>query len=166
MDKNITARYKDSHTIHKVREFHKVFHHPVEVAPTVPSPATRLLRFKLIFEELLEFGRAIGVEGLAGIPQEEFEQHVRTALGGVVLDETLATDLVEAADALGDLDYVVQGANLAFGFPAEAVVANIHESNMSKLGADGQPILAPGGKVVKGPNYHKPDIASVLANHS
>jgi predicted HAD superfamily Cof-like phosphohydrolase len=151
------------HTLTLVRQFHKAFGHPASDVITTPDAKTRLLRFRLLLEEVMEFGRAIGVAPLAGIPEEEFLEKLRSTMDAFTIDEGLAVDLVEAADALGDIDYVAQGANLVFGFPAIAVVAEIHRANMSKLGADGKPILDERGKVVKGPNYRKPDVAAVLA---
>ena len=72
-------------------------------------------------------------------------------------------DLIETADALGDLKYVVEGAALVFGIPLEPVFMEIHRSNMSKLGTDGKPIYREDGKVLKGPNYTPPNVAAVLA---
>lgn len=153
------------HTIHLVASFHAAFDHPISAVPTVPSVDTRLLRFRLILEELMEFGRAIGVKRLAGIPDEEFQQLVKDQLKLISIDETAPVDLIEAADALGDIDYVVQGSNLVFGFPAEAIIAEIHSANMSKLGEDGRPIKDAYGKIVKGPNTRKPDIGRLLQAH-
>ena len=150
------------HTIHKVREFHLAFGQPVEPTPTVPSNATRLLRFKLLLEEVMEYGRAVGIMNLCTMSQEEFEDNLKHQLEEVLIDEGHICDQVEAADALADIDYVCAGANLCHGFPAEAVVGEVHASNMSKLGEDGKPLLTPGGKVAKGPRYRKPDVAAVL----
>lgn len=150
------------HTIKLVKEFHTTFGHPIATAPTDVDENTRLLRFRLIYEEMMEFGRAIGVKGLADKTEEEFKAVVKAALNAVSLIPNFPTDLVEAADALGDIDYVVQGSNLVFGFPAESVVEEIHRANMSKLGADGKPIYDEHHKVQKGPNYRKPDVGGVL----
>lgn len=78
-------------------------------------------------------------------------------------DALYAQDIVEVADALGDIAYVVYGAALAFGIDLDAVVDEIHRSNMSKLGGDGKPIYRHDLKVLKGPDYFRPDIAAVLA---
>ncbi len=74
-------------------------------------------------------------------------------------------DLVEVADALGDMLYILCGTIIEHGMQhkIEAVFAEIQKSNMSKLGADGKPIYRKDGKVLKGPNYFKPDIASILS---
>ncbi len=73
-------------------------------------------------------------------------------------------DLVEVADALGDMLYILCGTILEHGMQhkIEEVFAEIQHSNMSKLGADGKPIYREDGKVLKGPNYFKPDILGVL----
>lgn len=87
---------------------------------------------------------------------------LKLRLHGGLADVTDTVDLIEAADALGDLDYVVQGSNISFGFPSEAILEEIHASNMSKLGEDGKPIYREDAKVLKGPNYFKPNIARVM----
>lgn len=150
------------HTIKLVRLFHLAFSHPVHHVPRTPPPLERLLRFRLIFEELMEFGRAIGVKGLVDITDEEFEQVLKDTMKEFSICEDYPVDLTGAADALGDIDYVTAGASLVFGFPAEAVLAEIHRANMSKLGEDGRPIKDGYGKIVKGPNYQPPNIAQVL----
>ncbi|MBD0779092.1 nucleoside triphosphate pyrophosphohydrolase family protein [Maribacter polysiphoniae] len=73
-------------------------------------------------------------------------------------------DLVEVADALGDMLYILCGTILEHGMQhkIEEVFEEIQKSNMSKLGADGKPIYREDGKVLKGPNYFKPNIQSVL----
>ncbi len=73
-------------------------------------------------------------------------------------------DLVEVADALGDMLYILCGTIIEHGMQhkIEEVFDEIQRSNMSKLGADGQPIYRADGKVLKGPNYFKPNIASIL----
>lgn len=73
-------------------------------------------------------------------------------------------DLVEVADALGDMLYILCGTILEHGmqYKIEEVFEEIQRSNMSKLGADGKPIYREDGKVLKGPNYFKPDIQGIL----
>ncbi len=73
-------------------------------------------------------------------------------------------DLVEVADALGDMLYILCGTILEHGMQhkIEEVFAEIQRSNMSKLGADGKPIYREDGKVLKGPHYFKPDILGIL----
>jgi predicted HAD superfamily Cof-like phosphohydrolase len=86
--------------------------------------------------------------------QEEFDEYVEAARAG---------DLAAVADALADMVYVIHGTALAYGIPLDEVVAEVHRSNMTKLGADGRPILRTDGKVVKGPGYAAPEIAAVIA---
>lgn len=73
-------------------------------------------------------------------------------------------DMVEVADALGDMLYILCGTILEHGmqYKIEEVFNEIQRSNMSKLGADGKPIYREDGKVLKGPNYFKPDIFKIL----
>jgi predicted HAD superfamily Cof-like phosphohydrolase len=150
-------------TIHLVRQFHEAFGHPVEDSLKIPHADVRLLRFRLLLEEVLEFGRAVGVAPYVQMGDEEFQQFItKTVREGFYIDEGALVLLEDAADALGDIDYVCQGANLCFGFPAEDVVAEIHRANMSKLGEDGRPIKDASGRVVKGPNFTPPDIAAVI----
>lgn len=118
-----------------VAEFHEKFGHPVSETPGLIPDDRADLRWNLIYEELNELEYAQS-EG----------------------------DLVEIADALGDLLYVVYGAALEYGIDLDDVVEEIHRSNMKKLGADGKPVPHPTvpGKIGKGPNYSPPDIARVL----
>lgn len=126
----------------QVLEFHQIFGAPVADKPTLIPEADWKLRVGLILEELIELE-----------------------------DAFLAGDLIEVADALGDLRYVVDGGGVQTGIDLDPIVDEIHRSNMTKLGADGKPIISRGeeldgkplGKVLKGPNYEEPDIASVLA---
>lgn len=145
-------------TIELVCDFHHAFGHPVENKPTIATEALRVLRIKLIAEELLELARASGCSLIASTDpcKPETNDFIE------VLPRLATVNLIEMADALGDLDYVVQGANLVFGLPSYAIVEEIHRSNMSKLGADGKPLVREDGKILKGPGYFKPDIARVL----
>ena len=74
-------------------------------------------------------------------------------------------DLVEVADALGDMLYILCGTILEHGmqYKIEEVFDEIQRSNMSKLGADGNPIYREDGKVMKGPNYFKPNISEIIS---
>ncbi len=82
------------------------------------------------------------------------------------LEAAQNNDLVEVADALGDMLYILCGTIIEHGMQdkIEEVFNEIQRSNMSKLGADGQPIYREDGKVLKGPNYFKPNIAEILAD--
>lgn len=87
--------------------------------------------------------------------REENEEYLEAAQKG---------DLVEVADALGDMLYILCGTILEHGLQhkIEAVFDAIHDSNMSKLDIDGKPIYREDGKVLKGPNYYTPKIREVL----
>jgi len=80
------------------------------------------------------------------------------------LEAAKNNDLVEVADALGDMLYILCGTMLSHGMQdkMEAIFNEIQRSNMSKLGADGKPIYREDGKVMKGPNYFKPNIKEIL----
>ena len=80
------------------------------------------------------------------------------------LEAAMNNDMVEVADALGDMLYILCGTILEHGMQhkIEEVFYEIQRSNMSKLGANGKPIYREDGKVLKGPNYSKPNIASIL----
>ena len=71
-------------------------------------------------------------------------------------------DILEVADALTDILYVAYGAGHAFGINLDKCFNEVQESNMSKLGSDGKPIYNESGKVMKGPNYFKPDLSKFL----
>jgi predicted HAD superfamily Cof-like phosphohydrolase len=75
-----------------------------------------------------------------------------------------SNDLVEVADALGDMLYILCGTIIEHGMQhkIESVFDEIQRSNMSKLGSDGSPIYRADGKVMKGPNYFKPNIKAIL----
>ena len=87
--------------------------------------------------------------------QEENEEYLEAAKNN---------DLVEVADALGDMLYILCGTIIEHGLQdkIEEVFNEIQRSNMSKLGEDGQPIYREDGKVLKGPNYFKPNIEDIL----
>jgi predicted HAD superfamily Cof-like phosphohydrolase len=80
------------------------------------------------------------------------------------LEAANSNDLVEVADALGDMLYILCGTILTHGMQhiIEDVFAEIQDSNMSKLGVDGKPIYREDGKVMKGPNYRRPDLKQFL----
>lgn len=72
-------------------------------------------------------------------------------------------DLVGIADALADVVYVAYGTAVVHGIDLDAVLEEVHRSNMTKLGADGRPVRRADGKVLKGPHYSPPDLMSVLS---
>ena len=119
-----------------VAEFHDAFGIESANAPVVSLPEqTVLLRHNLMKEE-----------------NEEY------------LEAAQNKDLVEVADALGDMLYILCGTILSHGMQHKIteVFNEIQRSNMSKLGSDGKPIYREDGKVLKGPNYFKPNIVSIL----
>jgi predicted HAD superfamily Cof-like phosphohydrolase len=119
-----------------VRQFHDAFGLLVSDAPNADlGEATHLLRYNLMKEE-----------------NEEY------------LDAVRRNDPVEIADALGDMLYILCGTILSHGLQhkIEEVFDEIQRSNMSKLGEDGKPIYREDGKVLKGPNYFKPDFSAIL----
>ena len=143
-------------TARQVKEFHEAFGQPVADTPTLGDVKLRKLRLKLILSEALELADALGLSAYACTSERKDVHTIRIEVN----NDT--PDIVAVADALGDLDYVVQGGNLAFGVPGEAILAEIHKSNMTKLGADGKPIVHSDGKVIKGPNYKEPDLGPLL----
>jgi predicted HAD superfamily Cof-like phosphohydrolase len=153
------AAYEAAYHDTPVREFHEVFGHPISFnASQAPTIAQRVLRVQMLASKLVELSRAFGVtlhiDTATSADEDECVVVVPANGGGY--------DPVEAADALGDLRYIVDGGNLICGFPGELVLAEIHRSNMSKLGPDGKPLRREDGKTLKGPNYFKPDIRKVL----
>jgi predicted HAD superfamily Cof-like phosphohydrolase len=117
-------------------EFHDTYDITRTRTPSLPDQDTRDLRIRILREEWEEY-----LEG---------EQN---------------NDLVEIADALGDMIYVAYGTGVAYGLPMDEIFNEIHRSNMSKLDEWGQPIYREDGKVLKGPNYSPPDIAGIIARH-
>lgn len=129
-----------------VAEFHEVFGHPNRLGETPNAEHERKdLRFDLIEEEYIELFRSVG----EGYELRDWDRYSEA-------------DTVEYADALGDIVYVCFGAALEAGIDLNAVIREIHASNMSKLGADGKPIYREDGKVLKGPNFFQPKIKEVL----
>lgn len=115
----------------KVKQFMHVFGQEVPIGAEFPDPATVELRLNLITEELGELINAIDMKDLVGV-----------------------------ADALTDILYVTYGAGIAFGLDLDECFDEVHESNMSKLDEDGNPIYRADGKVLKGPFYRPPDLKS------
>lgn len=116
-----------------VLDFHVTFDCPVGRHPRLLDDAETELRVALLSEEWHEYLTAVD-DG----------------------------DVVEIADALGDMVYVIYGTALAHGIDLDAVVQEIHASNMSKLNDDGTVLRREDGKVLKGPNYFRPRIRELL----
>ena len=117
----------------KVGVFMKTFGQDVKSKPSFSSEKINQLRISLIQEELDEFKEAVA-----------------------------NNDLLEVADALTDLLYVTYGAGHAFGIDLDKCFDEVQKSNMSKLGKDGKPIFNEFGKVMKGPDYFKPDLSKFI----
>lgn len=120
------------------------------------------------FELVGDFMEAMDQEVLAyPVFPEEHIQKLRLDLIEEELDELHLgvdnQDIVEVADALTDLLYVVYGAGHAFGIDLDECFQEVHQSNMSKLGEDGRPIKREDGKVLKPDTYFPPDLKSVLS---
>ena len=124
--------------IDAVKAFHSAFKIGYKETPTADLGIEKnILRYKLMREE-----------------NEEY------------LEAANAHDLVEVADALGDMLYILCGTIIEHGMQhkIEEVFNEIQKSNMSKLGEDGEPIYREDGKVLKGPNYFMPDISKILTS--
>lgn len=148
-----------------VLDFHKAFDHPITCNPTsLPSIDLRRLRVRMLAEELVELSCAFGVRLRIDMGVQLDPDHPTNEVTVLENEVFKHYDPIEAADACGDLRYIVDGTNLVCGFPGEAVLTEIHRSNMSKLGADGKPVKRADGKILKGPDYFKPNIARVLGN--
>jgi len=117
----------------KVGLFMKTFGQEVKTEPSLSTDKINQLRINLINEELEEFKEAI-----------------------------INKDLKEAVDALTDILYVTYGAGHAFGVNLDKCFDEVQRSNMSKLDKDGKPIYDDSGKVMKGPDYFKPNIKKFL----
>ncbi len=117
----------------KVRIFMKTYGQEVKDKADFSDARTNKLRIDLIKEELEELTEAM---------QDK--------------------NLLEVADALTDILYVTYGAGHAFGIDLDKCFEEVQNSNMSKLGDDGKPIYNEAGKVMKGPNYFKPDLSKYL----
>ena len=117
----------------QVTEFHEAFGAPVAATPRLITRERYDLRCNLIREEFDEY-------------KEAFHNN----------------DIVEIADALGDLLYVVLGTAIENGLDMDSIVTEIHESNMSKLGEDGKPVYREDGKILKGPNFRLPKLKDVI----
>ena len=117
----------------KVGVFMKTFGQEVKNKPSLSTEKINQLRISLIQEELDELKAAM-----------------------------TKNDLVEVADALTDLLYVTYGAGHAFGIDLDKCFNEVQNSNMSKLGNDGKPIYNENGKVMKGPNYFKPNLSKFI----
>ena len=118
----------------KVGTFMKTFGQEVKTKPSFSTDKINKLRIDLIKEELQELTEAMDNK-----------------------------DLLEVADALTDILYVTYGAGHAFGIDLDKCFDEVQNSNMSKLGENGEPIYNESGKVMKGPNYFKPNLSQFVS---
>ena len=118
----------------KVGTFMKTFGQEVKNKPSFSTDKINKLRIDLIVEELEELKEAMNNK-----------------------------DLLEVADALTDILYVAYGAGHAFGIDLDKCFDEVQNSNMSKLGENGKPIYNDSGKVMKGPNYFRPDLSKFVS---
>ena len=118
----------------KVKKFMLTFGQEVKTKASFPDKKIVNLRVDLIDEELKELKQAV-------------QKH----------------DIKEIADALTDILYVTYGAGHAFGIDLDKCFKEVQDSNMSKLGSDGKPIYNEKGKVMKGPEYFKPNLGKIVA---
>ena len=116
-----------------VREFHRVYGQRIAKCPQLPKTSERELRKRLLKEEYNEY-----------LQGEE------------------NNDLVEIADALGDMIYIICGTAVSYGIPITEIFNEIHRSNMSKLDENGKPIYREDGKILKGPGYFKPNLSAII----
>lgn len=133
-----------------VRKFHLAFGCPNPSKPTVPSDERLLLRLRLVLEEVCELLDAAGAT-------------IRISDGeGIMSCSVYVTmssfDMVKVADALADIDYVVEGMRLELGIDGEPIAAEVHRSNMAKVGATQRE----DGKILKPPGWIPPDIEGEL----
>lgn len=123
------------------------------------------------FQKLWEFQAAYNQarSTVPNLPEDAKLRKLRKDLLEEEFNEYLTgeenNDLVEIADALADIIYIAYGTGVTYGLPMDEIFDEVHRSNMSKLGEDGKPIYREDGKVLKGPNYFKPDIAGIVARH-
>ena len=117
-----------------VKKFMKIFGQEIKEKAEFPNDKIISLRYELIREELEELRDALDKK-----------------------------DIKEVADALTDILYVTYGAGHAFGIDLDKCFQEVQNSNMSKLGKDGKPIYNNMGKVMKGPNYFKPNLKKFVA---
>ena len=117
----------------KVKKFMQTFGQDIKTKPSFPEDKIVNLRNSLIEEELSELKEAVNNR-----------------------------NLTEVADALADILYVTYGAGHAYGIDLDKCFDEVQNSNMSKLGEDGKPIYNESGKVMKGPNYFKPNLKKFL----
>ncbi|MDR6938720.1 putative HAD superfamily Cof-like phosphohydrolase [Arcanobacterium hippocoleae] len=137
-----------------VREFHETYNLPIYTGTPSVDRERIDMRMALIAEEFAELVGAV----YGKTAREKIERAYAEALQ----EDDHTRDVIETADALADLTYVIYGMALETAIPLTKVLAQVQASNMSKLGADGKPIYREDGKVLKGPGFFPPNIALAL----
>lgn len=142
----------------QVEAFHEAFGLPVLDRPTVPSTDRVRLKLALILEEMAEL-----VCALQGLDASKAKALFASS-GLLELINTFDpnVNLVDAADALADIDYTVEGLRLELGINGAPIAAAVQAANMAKLGPDGKPIYREDGKVIKPEGWTPPDIEGEL----
>src|SRR5688572_17230344 len=135
----------------QVLEFHRAFGVPVAEKPGVPSDERVRLRLMLVAEEFVELLEDIGVDA-------ESVDFIEYALESLQFAELSNPNIIGIADAIADLDYVIEGTRLEFGINGEPIAAEVHRSNMAKLGG----AVRADGKIMKPAGWTPPDIEGEL----
>ena len=143
----------------QVEEFMIAAKQEVKDSPAVPDDKIVRLRAKLVMEEAFELLEAlfdIQNGGSLGFYTEKKE-----AITSLIEELPIDVDMVEVADACGDIDYVVEGARLAFGINGKPIADEVQRTNMAKFGP-GSWVRESDGKQMKPPGWEPPDIAKLL----
>lgn len=158
----------------KVREFYTGFNQdefisdgPASLDESNISESRLHLKMSLIAEEFIELVEAVYGENSGKILENAWTEAQNA--------DSHNRDIVETADALSDLVYVIEGLNIEAGIPSDEIFAEVHESNMSKLNDDGSPVVSDGvtpavhdgkikplGKILKSANYFDPDLEAII----
>lgn len=159
----IVAAEVQLHDVHasdlqaRVADFHRACGLPVASEPTVGTPEQRELRFRLMLEEVFEWGRAANL-----YVWSESGDEVEGVRNLTIEHGSGTPDLVAMTHELGDVQYVVSGTAVELGLPVnEAVTQEIHPANMRKVGPDGKVVMV-NGKVCKPEGWVPADVAKVL----
>lgn len=148
----------------QVEEFRRVMGQPVRDVPQVPPMEEVSLGLRLITEEFEELLSACGATGFAHAVEDDeyFTETIDRGIANMMKGYCAGVDIVEVADALADLDYVIEGLRLAFGINGKPIADEVHRSNMAKVWPDGSVRRREDGKILKPDGWTAPDIAGVL----
>lgn len=171
------------------RRFHVAMGLPAHTKPVEPTEAERILRAKLLFEETMEtIEKGLGVRVAVKIPRDDYYTDLCVS-ANPEFEINTPYDPVETLDGLADVKVIANGTAVQFGLPLDVADRLVYESNMSKLDDSGRPIhnrckhimdvthsctlgpcelidpTQPIGKILKGPNFKKPDIKGFLQDY-